>query len=121
MIQAVEEHRLPISIAARMVSAKEGEVQDLLIETLQQKVMSGRDVAKVKQLIQARRAGRKQVEDEAHEGEQQEEYIQRCKRLEHTVALLEGYIEILLADEGFKALLPREQIRVPVRSSVTLG
>ena len=37
MIQAVEEHRLPISIAARMVSAKEGEVQDLLIETLQQK------------------------------------------------------------------------------------
>ncbi len=43
----------------------------------------------------------------------QEEYIQKCKRLEGTVSLLQGFVETILKDEGFKGLIIREGIRLP--------
>ncbi len=43
----------------------------------------------------------------------QEEYIQKCKRLENTVCLLQGFIETIAKDEYFKQLITAEGITIP--------
>jgi len=134
LIKAVEEHRLPISIAARIASSPDANVQELLMEAVQQKLMSGNDVFKVKKLIETRMAGKKRLRGDKKKGDsdpeipfslnqlkknfrvtikKQEEYIQKCKRLENTVSLLQGFIENLLKDETFKELIIKEGITIP--------
>lgn len=135
LIKAVEENKLPISIAARIASAPDEEVQDILMEAFEQKLMSGNDVHKVRKLIEARMAGKKKLDrkDKKKGGpkgeislslnelkkdfrttiKKQEEYIQKCKRLENTVSLLQGFIEALLKDRSFKELITSEGITIP--------
>jgi len=137
LIKAVEENRLPISIAARIASAPDEDVQDILMEAIEQKLMSGNDVSKVRKLIEARMAGNKKLKRKDRKKEasrtdaeitlslselkkdfrttikKQEEYIQKCKRLENTVSLLQGFIEALLKDTSFKELIISEGITIP--------
>lgn len=135
LIKAVEENRLPISIAARIAGAPDEQVQDILMEAIEQKLMSGNDVNKVRKLIEARMAGKKKLKRKDKKKEdskieitvslnelkkdfrttikKQEEYIQKCKRLENTVSLLQGFIEALLKDSSFKDLIITEGITIP--------
>jgi ParB family chromosome partitioning protein len=135
LIKAVEENRLPISVAARIASSPNEKVQDILMEAINQKVMSGNDVYKVRKLIEARMGGKKRLgyrdkkerdlepeiplsvnelkKDFRNTIRKQEEYIQKCKRLENTVSLLQGFIETILRDETFRHLITNEGITVP--------
>ena len=134
LIKAVEENRLPISIAARIATAPDEKVQDILMEAIEQKLMSGNDVHRVRKLIEARMAGKKKLKrKDKKKGDskteiavslnelkkdfrttikKQEEYIQKCKRLENTVSLLQGFIEALLKDKSFKKLIISEGITI---------
>jgi len=134
LIKAVEENRLPISIAARIATAPDEKVQDILMEAIEQKLMSGNDVHKVRKLIEARMAGKKRLKrKDKKKGnskaeiaqslnelkkdfritiKKQEEYIHKCKRLENTVSLLQGFIEALLKDKSFKKLIISEGITI---------
>jgi len=134
LIMAVEENRLPISIAARIAGAHDGEVQDLLMEAVEQKVMSGNDVNKVRKLIESRMAGKKKYSGDKNREisapethlsvnqlkkdfrntiRKQEEYLKKCKRLESSVSLLHGFIETLLKDDRFTELVMGEGIKTP--------
>ena len=135
LIKAVEENRLPISVAARIAGSPNEKVQDILMEAVEQKLMSGNDVHKVRNLIEARMGGKKRLKggDKKKEDSEpgtalslnelkkdfrttirkQEEYIQKCKRLENTVSLLQGFIETILKDEPFKQLIIAEGITIP--------
>jgi ParB family chromosome partitioning protein len=134
LIMAVEDNRLPISIAARIARAPDGEVQDLLMEAVEQKVMSGNDVNKVRKLIEIRMAGKKKYSGDKDRGisapgthlslnqlkkdfrntiKKQEGYLIKCKRLESTVSLLQGFIETLLKDDRFMELVVGEGIKIP--------
>ena len=143
LIKAVEENRLPISIAARIATAPDEEVQDILMEAFEQKLMSGNDVHKVRKLVEARLSGKKKLgrKDNKKEGpkeevalsltelkkdfrttiKKQEEYLQKCKRLENTVSLLQGFIEALLKDTSFKELIISEGITIPFSSTGSTG
>lgn len=134
LIKAVEENRLPISIAARIATSPDADVQELLTEAVQQKMMSGNDVNDVKKLIEARFAGDKRITSKKRKGtsnpeipeslnqlkkgfknriKKQEEYIKKCKGLENTVSLLQGFLETLNKDEFFRQLILREGIGIP--------
>ena len=135
LIMAVEENKLPISIAARIAFASDGEVQGLLMEAIKQNVMSGSDVNIVRKLIETRMAGKKKMnadkrfrkklnadsslsinqlkKDFRNTIKKQEEYLRKCKRLESTVSLLQGFVEILLKDDRFMELTKGEGIKLP--------
>ncbi len=133
LIMAVEESRLPISIAARIAGAPDGEVQDLLLEAIEQKVMSGTDVNKVRKLIETRMTGKKKYRNKKRGTlspgtnlslnqlkkdfrlmiRKQEEYLIKSKQLEGTVSLLNGFIETLLKDEHFMEFVRGEGIKIP--------
>ena len=132
LIKAVEENSLPISIAARIAASPDANVQELLLEAVQQKIMSGNDVHKVKKLVEARFTGHKKYNSKIRKNgsapeipasltqlkkgfqntiKKQEEYIKKCRRLENTVSLLRGFIETLLKDDVFQELIEREGVR----------
>jgi ParB family chromosome partitioning protein len=133
LIMAVEENKLPISIAAKIAGAPDGEVQDLLIEAIEQKVMNGNGVNKVRKLIEIRMADKKKYSDKnrgisapktllslnqlkkdfRNTIREQEEYLIKSKRLEGTVSLLRGFIETLLKDDRFMEFVMGEGIKTP--------
>ncbi len=135
LIKAVEENRLPISVAARIASSPNEKVQDILMEAIEQKLISGNDVHKVRKLVEARMGGKKRLSGkDKKKGDsepeiplslnelkkdfrttirKQEEYIQKCKQLENTVSLLQGFIETLLNAETFNQLIINEGITTP--------
>jgi len=134
LIKAVEENRLPISIAARIATSSDPNIQELLLEAVQQKLMSGNDVHNVKKLIESRFSGKKgyssgrtknhtsskplKVPESLNQLKKgfkstirkQEEYIKKCKRLENTVSLLQGFIDTLFEDRAFRQLIDEEGI-----------
>ena len=134
LIVAVEENRLPISLAARIARSPDGKIQDLLMEAVEQKLMSNNDVDKVRKLIETRMSGKKKFskntkkEDSTSKAslsvnqlkknfrrtiKRQEKYIEKCQRLESMVSLLQGFIETLLNNEHFRNLIIKEGIKIP--------
>jgi ParB family chromosome partitioning protein len=126
LVEAVEANRIPLTIALRIASSKEPEIQRALAEAYESGELRGTRFKEARHLIAARAArnnsplrppqnarltGRELVREYERRTREQQDLVKRALRIRERLLLLKSAMTSFLADADFLTLLRDENLQ----------
>lgn len=125
LLQAVEKHRVPLSVAIEIATADDEGVQKALHDAYEQNLLRGRKLLKVREFIEKRRTGlagrpaeksgeslstRKMLQAYRDEAARQKAVVKQAQLCQRQLLYVVSALKRLLTDENFINLLRAESL-----------
>jgi ParB family chromosome partitioning protein len=126
LVEAVEGNRIPLSVALRIASAKEPDIQRALSEAYESGELRGRRFKEARRLVSHRAGhlnsstescqetelnGRQLVKQYERRMREQQTLVKRASHIRERLLLLRSAMKNLLADSAFRSLIQAENLQ----------